>query len=82
MEFFQRFATEGLYSPVVMIAFGSLVVLRAPFQPVLTAEQINDAPAWMRWLISSNPERLQRRGGWIIIGFAVFIAVVRIAARS
>ena len=81
MGWFETFASEGLYFPAVMIAFGSLVVLRAPFQPVLTAEQIDAAPAWTRWLIS-NPERLHRRGGWIIIGFAVFIAVMRIATQS
>ena len=82
MGWLERFASEGLYLPVVMIAFGSHIVLQAPFQSVLTPEQFNAAPAWMRWLITSNPERHQRRGGWIIIGFAVFIAVVRIATRS
>ena len=82
MELFERFATEGLYFPAVMIAFGSLVILRAPFQPPLSPEEFASASPWMRWLISEDPERNQRRGGWIIVGCAIFSAMVRLGTRS
>ena len=75
---FERFASEGLYFPAFMIAFGSLVVLRASSHPVLTEDQIVAAPRWVRWLLPKDMERSQRRGGWTIIGFAVFIALLRL----
>lgn len=46
MELFVRFATEGLYFPALMIAFGSLIILRAPFQPSLSPEEVANAPPW------------------------------------
>ena len=79
MGWFERFAMEGLYFPGIMLAFGSFVVLRAPYQQNLTAEQIEAAPAWGRWLLRFDSQRLQWRCGWVTIGFAVMIAAVRIA---
>lgn len=78
MDWFERFATEGLYFPAVMIAFGSLVVLRAPSERSLPPEQIERAPAWGRWLLRMNGPRLHWRCGWVTIGFAIVIAAVRI----
>ena len=75
---FERFSSEGLYFPAFMIAFGSLVVLRAASHPVLTEDQIVAAPKWVRWLIPKDMERSQRLGGWTMIGLAVFIALLRL----
>jgi hypothetical protein len=82
MGWFGRFATQGLYFPALMIAFGSLVVLRAPFQQRLSTQQIQAAPPWARWLLRINSPRLHQRCGWAIIGLAIIIAVVRIARRA
>ena len=79
MGWFEKFATQGLYLPAFMVAFGSLVVLRAPHTAVLTEDQILAAPVWVRSLARLNSERLQRRGGWTTIGIAVFIAILRLS---
>jgi hypothetical protein len=40
MGLFERFAMKGVYLQVFMIAAGSLLVLRAPFENKLSSEQI------------------------------------------
>ena len=82
MDLFIRFATEGLYFPAVMIAFGSLIILRAPSESPLPPDQFASAPPWLRWIISENPERRQRRGGWIIVAAAAFTAIMRLATST
>jgi ribose/xylose/arabinose/galactoside ABC-type transport system permease subunit len=79
MGWFELFASQGLYFPAFMVAFGSLVVLRSSSHVALTKEQILAAPPWVRWLIPKNFERSQRRGGWTIIGFAILIALLRLS---
>ena len=79
MGWFETFSTKGLYSPAFMIAFGSLVILRAPSTKILSEDEILAAPAWIRWLARRNSEEFQRRCGWTMIGGAVFIAMLRIA---
>lgn len=79
MSWFETFASKGLYLPAFTIAFGSLVVLRAPSTRTLSENEILAGPAWIRWLARRNSERLQRSCGWTIIGFAVFTAIIRIA---
>jgi hypothetical protein len=79
MELFERFATQGVYFQVFMIAFGSLVVIRAPFQQNLSSEQIQAAPAWVRWLVRMDQPRLHRWGGWLTIGGSVIIIAVKFA---
>lgn len=78
MGLFERFATEGVYLQVFMIAAGSLMVLRAPFENNLTREQIDAAPRWARWLLREDQRRYQRRSGWFIIGVAVFIIALKL----
>ena len=79
MGWFQTFASDGLYFPALMIAFGSLVVLRAPSTKTLSENEIRAIPVWMQGLARLNSERLQRRIGWTIIGFSALIAMMRIA---
>jgi hypothetical protein len=71
MGLFERFATEGVYLQAFMIAAGSLLVLRAPFQNNLSNEQIATVPRWGRWLLRMDQPRLHRRSGWFMIGIAV-----------
>jgi hypothetical protein len=78
MGLFERFVTQGVYFQAFTIAFGSLVVLRAPFQRSLSREQIQSAPAWSRWLLRLDQPRLHRRGGWFMIGVSVIIIVVKL----
>ena len=73
MGWFQAFATDGLYFPAFMIAFGSVVILRAPSTKILSENEIRAIPVWMQGLARLNSERLQRRGGWTIIGSSVLI---------
>ena len=77
MGWFQSFA-NGILFPVFMVAFGLLLVLQAPFLKEPTPEQIEAAPAWMHWLLRRHTEKVQRKGGWMIIGFSVLIVVFRI----
>jgi hypothetical protein len=79
MGLFERFATEGIYLPAFMIAAGSLVVLRAPFQKNLSSEQIEAAPRWGRWLLRMDQPRFHRRSGWFTICVAIFIVVLKLA---
>lgn len=79
MELFERFATQGVYFQAFMIASGSLVVLRAPFQQNLSSEQIQAFPAWARWLLRMDQTRLHRRVGWFIIGWSAIIAALKVA---
>ena len=44
MGLFERFATQGVYFQVFMIAFGLLVVLRAPFQKNLSVSRYEKRP--------------------------------------
>jgi len=81
MSWFERFATEGLYLPAFMVAFGLLVVLRAPATKRLTADEVDAAPSWVRPLARLNSERFQRLGGRFVVGGAVFIAVLRVAQK-
>ena len=78
MELFERFATQGVYFQAFMIAFGSLIVLRAPFQKNPSKEQIRSVPAWSRWLLRMDQPRLHRRGGWFTIGAAVIIIALKL----
>ncbi|MBB5716259.1 hypothetical protein [Sphingomonas aerophila] len=81
MQWFERFATEGLLLPALEVAFGSLVVLRASSTRQLTKDQLDEAPAWIRWLAQLNSERLHRRCGWVMIVSALLIAIMRISAQ-
>lgn len=78
MGLFERFATEGVYLQAFMIAAGSLLVLRAPFEKNLSSEQIEAAPRWGRWLLRKDQRRYQRRSGWFIIGVAVFVIALKL----
>jgi hypothetical protein len=78
MDLFERFATQGIYLQVFMIAFGSLVVLCAPFQRNLPSEQIESAPRWGRWLLRTDQPRLHRRSGWFTICTAVAIITLKL----
>lgn len=78
MGLFERFATQGVYLQAFMIAAGSLLVLRAPFQQNLTDEQIQAAPAWLRWSLRKDTRRYHRRSGWFIISVAVFIIALKL----
>jgi hypothetical protein len=77
MQWFERFASEGLAFPTCIIAFGSIVVLRASSTPRLTKNQLDVVVMWVRWLALKNSQKLQRRGGWAVIAFATVIAIVR-----
>ena len=79
MGLFERFATEGVYFQAFMIASGTLLVLRAPYQRNLTGEQIQAAPSWARWLLRMDQPRFQRWSGWFIIGVAVMIIGLKLA---
>ena len=79
MGLFERFATEGVYLQAFMIAAGSLVVLRSPFQQNLSSEQIEAAPRWGRWLLRIDQPRFHRRSGWFTIGMAVIIILIKLA---
>lgn len=79
MGLFESFATEGVYFQVFMIAAGSLVVLRAPFQRNLSSEQIRAAPVWTRWLLRMDQPRFHRWGGWAIIGVSVITILLKLA---
>ena len=79
MGLFERFATEGVYFQAFMIASGTLLVLRAPYQRNLTSEQIQAAPSWARWLLRMDQPRFQRWSGWFIIGVAVMIIGLKLA---
>jgi hypothetical protein len=79
MELFVRFATQGVYFQALVIAAGSLVVLRAPFQKNLSTEQIKAAPCWWRWLIRVDQPRFHRMGGWSIIGVSVVTIIAKLA---
>jgi ribose/xylose/arabinose/galactoside ABC-type transport system permease subunit len=81
MQWFQRFATEGLMLPAFMMAFGSLVVLRASSTLQLTKDQIDEAPSWMRWIATIDSARLQRRCGWAIIAFALVAVIMRVSVQ-
>ena len=75
MDWFQTFS-NGIYLPVIFIAFGMLMVLQAPRQKELAIEEIEAAPAWMHWLIRGDRVKLQRRAGWIVIGGNVLVVVL------
>jgi hypothetical protein len=79
MEWFYSFATEGLVFPAFMVAFGSLVILRAPSTPKLTENQIAVGPKWLQWLVRKDSETLQRRSGWAMIACAVIVAILRLS---
>jgi hypothetical protein len=79
MGLFERFATEGVYLEAFMIASGTLLVLRAPHQNNLTSDQIQEAPAWGRWMLRMDQPRVHRWSGWFIIGVAVVIAGLKLA---
>jgi hypothetical protein len=81
MQWFERFASEGLAFPTCMIAFGSIVILRASSTPTLTQNQLDAVPAWVRWLALKNSQKIQRRGGWAVIAFATVIAIVRVMSN-
>ncbi len=81
MQWFERFASEGLAFPACMIAFGSMVILRASSTPTLTQNQLDAVPTCVRWLALKNSQKLQRRGGWAVIAFATLIAIVRVMSN-
>jgi hypothetical protein len=78
MQWFEHFASEGLAFPACMVAFGSMVILRASSTPTLTQNQLYAVPTWVRWLALKDSEKLQRRGGWAVIAFAIVIAILRV----
>jgi hypothetical protein len=78
MGLFERFATQGIYLQAFMIAAGSLLVLRAPFENNLTREQIEAAPRWARWMLREDLQRYQRRSGWFIISVAMLIIAFKL----
>lgn len=81
MQWFERFASEGLVFPACMIAFGAMVLLRAASTPTLTRNQLDPVPTWVRWLALKDSRQLQRRGGWAVIAFATVIAIVRLMSN-
>ena len=76
VDWFQTFA-NSIYLPVIMIAFGMLMVVQAPRQKELTVEEIEAAPTWMHWLIRGDRAKFQRRAGWIVIGGNVLLVLLR-----
>lgn len=78
MQWFERFATEGLAFPACLVAFGSLVILRARSVNIPTNDQLAAVPAWVRWVALRNSKQLQRHYGWVIITSAVVIAILRL----
>jgi hypothetical protein len=82
MQWFERFASEGLAFPACMAAFGSMVILRASSTPTLTQNQLDAVPTWVRWFALKDSEKLQRRGGWAVIAFATVIAILRVMASQ
>ena len=79
MDWFRTFASEGLYFQAFSIAFGSLVLLRAPYRRKLTSDQIGNVRPALRWLLIYDWERWS---AWGIIAISIAVAVLKMTRGS
>ena len=77
MDWFRWFASEGLHAQVFAVAWGSALILIAPYRKRPTAEEIESAHPAIRWLLRYPWEKW---GGWTMLIFSAGVAALTLAA--